>query len=137
MMSHTSYRSIYTQIYSRRLLTPCICEVDARSAGNPILPERQCFTIASSHALSRWLRAIHTGSGKHGQQFVLELGCGFGGLSRWIADRTKYRVIAIDGCSMAIKMARKINAHPNVEFVNADFSFLPEARRWIRCGSVT
>ncbi len=124
-MHASSYRSVYDDIYSRRLCTPSICEVDASSAGNPVLPPRRCFTIISSNALNRWLHILRMGRNERqcGQR-LLELGCGFGGLSCWIAEEMNCRVVGVDGCTIAVTVAQQINSHPNVEFINSDFDSL-------------
>lgn len=121
------YRLVYKQIYSRRLATPLICEVDARSAGNDVLPPKHCFTILPRCALQRWLRTLKCPKSSH--LSILELGCGLGGLSNWIVENTDWRVVAVDGCSLAIDMAHELNAHPRIQFMRSDFDTLPDDGR--------
>lgn len=114
--------SIYDDIYSRCLAMPSLRKIDAASAGNMALPQRLCFTIISPNTLSRWLRVLnsHCNSSRRSLS-VLELGCGFGGLSRWIAERLDCRIVAVDRCSFAITVARRVNHHSNIEYIAEDF----------------
>src|SRR5205814_3143584 len=108
LMQAASYSSVYQSIYSRRLSTPSLNEVDASSARNLALPARQCFTIISSNALNRWLRTLKVEqSNGLRREMVLELGCGFGGLSRWIVDQMNCQIVALDGCALAVAVAEQ------------------------------
>lgn len=114
--------SIYDDIYSRCLETPSLRQIDAASAGNMALPQRLCFTIISPNTLNRWLRILKSRTnGSRRCLNVLELGCGFGGLSRWIAERLNCHIVAVDGCSFAITIARRINPHAKIVYIKEDF----------------
>jgi SAM-dependent methyltransferase len=114
--------SVYDDIYLRCLQMPSLRQINASSAGNVALPKRVCFTIVSLHTLNRWLNIVKSGgNGSRRRLNILELGCGFGGLSRWIAERLNCRIVAVDGCSFAITVAKRINSHSRITYIKEDF----------------
>jgi SAM-dependent methyltransferase len=51
---------------------------------------------------------------------VLDVGCGWGAVSRSIAERTGASVVGIEIEPRRLEQARRTNAHPNVEYVEGD-----------------
>ena len=53
---------------------------------------------------------------------VLEIGCGTGELSNWIANKTKHQVLGIDCCAPFIENANKKFIMSNICFEVLDFN---------------
>lgn len=53
---------------------------------------------------------------------VLEIGCGTGEVSNWIAERSPAQVVGSDLCVPFIEQARKTFTHPNLSFAVVDFN---------------
>jgi SAM-dependent methyltransferase len=60
---------------------------------------------------------------------VLDLGCGPGDVTRWVADRHQVRITAVDSSPAMIELARRHNAHEAVDYrlsVDELMPFLPD-----------
>ena len=58
---------------------------------------------------------------------VLDIGCGWGGLARWMAERHGCRVVGVNIADGQVEYARRRNHDPRVEIVRMDYRDLPAA----------
>ena len=58
---------------------------------------------------------------------VLDIGCGWGGLARWMAERHGCRVTGVNIARGQLDCARRRNGDPRVDFVAMDYRDLPAA----------
>jgi ubiquinone/menaquinone biosynthesis C-methylase UbiE len=56
---------------------------------------------------------------------LLDLGCGPGDLTRWIAERNSVHVIAVDASEAMVELARSHNRHDSVEYHVSEIDRLP------------
>ena len=59
---------------------------------------------------------------EHGRKSVLEIGCGRGEVSYWIAEQTKMEILATDLCEPFIESAKEKYQLPNLKFEVLDFN---------------
>ena len=101
----------YDSIYSRRVVDNYLSRLDRRVIGGRLAGGMKCTGFVSErdpdryHAvLRRYLPVPHR---SRARGTVLELGCGFGRLSCWLAGKLDVNFIGIDFSRVAIKRARE------------------------------
>ncbi len=88
--------------------------------------EMEAFEIASTKQTITWyepiLDRITTLSSKHQRSTILDVACGPGGLTCYLAERLPdSKLIGVDFSNDALSLAKKASAHlTNVEFINGN-----------------
>ncbi|MFM2314816.1 MAG: hypothetical protein RLZZ04_4092 [Cyanobacteriota bacterium] len=121
--------SMYDAIYARKTKDTLLDLLDRFSIEDDEITSLKCTGFLAKGDLERYKAILEQYIPEHWQnndhRTLLDLGCGFGGLGRWLAKKLNFKLIGIDFSQVAIEKARAALEELDknqVRFEVADFS---------------
>ena len=106
--------AIYNSIYSRRIKNSVLDEIDAEIIEDDEILSLRCNGFLAKGDLSRYkdfLQKYIDFKSSTEKKILLDIGCGFGGLGRWVSRKLDLHLIGIDFSEVAIKQAKTTVGH--------------------------
>lgn len=109
--------SIYKSVYARKIENNFLEKLDAEIAENDEISSLNCNGFLAKGDLNRYKNLLlqHIPSqGNTNEKFLLDIGCGFGGLGRWLSKELDTCLIGIDFSEVAIQEAKSTVSHAEI-----------------------
>ncbi len=120
--------SMYDGVYARKLRSVFLDKLDMEVVGDDAIALLKCTGFLAKGDLAHYKRILMQHISRHlytvKQKTLLDLGCGFGGLGRWLANELNLQLVGIDFSNLAIEQARAAITESEVSqtrFEAADF----------------
>lgn len=121
--------SMYDAIYARKSKSTLLDQLDMEVVGDDDIVALKCTGFLAKGDLARYKAILRhhipLRSQNSQQRTLLDLGCGSGGLGRWLAQELNFQLVGIDFSKVAIEQARAAATELQsnlMRFEVADFS---------------
>ncbi|OLT59816.1 class I SAM-dependent methyltransferase [Moorena bouillonii] len=101
--------SIYNSIYARKICNNVLEKIDAEITEDDEITSLRCNGFLAKGDLKKYKNLLQ----KHiscesntNKNFILDIGCGFGGLGKWLSRELDFYLIGIDFSEVAIQEAK-------------------------------
>jgi ubiquinone/menaquinone biosynthesis C-methylase UbiE len=129
---------MYDAIYERKLRNTSLNRIDQAAISSTFIKQFDCTSFLTKTAVFRYKQLLirHLPRPLNADAALIEFGCGFGKLGRWLARELNVAFIGIDFSSVAIRNGRKV-ARQDSNGCKAVFKIRRFSRTGVASGSVS